>query len=321
MSRSITYQLAAASLVLVLACIAAMPLMRMDQGHRKVQERVAQYALPYARATARETRDKSNAATAMGGGRLLQFLMQLVSYDLEHRDSYLLAWWIVLPAGLLFARLIIMLAQSLVGSVALLALPLAWLLVVRLFYRWCERRRLRTLFEQFPDALSMLVRAVRVGIPITGGMRNVADDSPNPTGHEFRKVVDQITLGVPLDQALHALAARNQMPEYGFFATALALQSETGGTVSETLERLADVIRKRLALREHARALAAEARTSISILAALPVVAGGALAVMNPEYFNRLFDEPTGRKIFALAIILLTTGIGVMQTIVSKSLS
>ena len=72
-----------------------------------------------------------------------------------------------------------------------------------------------------------------------------AADSPNPTGAEFRQVADQITLGVTLDQALHALAARNQLPEYGFFATALALQSETGGTVSDTLERLADVIRKR----------------------------------------------------------------------------
>ena len=296
--------------------------MRADQGRRKVQERVAQYAAPYARATAKEARDKGNAATAFGGGRvLLKWLMQLVAYDPAHSDSYLLAWWVVLPAAFLFARLIIMLAQSLVGSVALFALPLVWLLLVRQFYRWCEQRRLRILFEQFPDALSMLVRAVRVGIPITGGMRHVADDSPNPTGHEFRQVVDQITLGVTLDQALHALAARNQVPEYGFFATALALQSETGGTVSETLERLADVIRKRVALREHARALASEARTSIGILASLPVFAGGALAFINPDYLNTLFVDPKGRMVFAGAVMLLTTGIGVMRTIVARSLS
>jgi tight adherence protein B len=186
---------------------------------------------------------------------------------------------------------------------------------------WCEKRRLRTLFEQFPDALAMLVRAVRVGIPITGGMRSVATDSPDPTGREFRQVADQLTVGVTLDQTLCALASRNKLSEYGFFATALALQAETGGTISDTLERLADVIRKRVALREHARALASEARTSIYILAALPVFAGGALAVINPEYLYTLFVEPQGRTVFAIAVAMLTTGIVTMRTIVSRSLS
>jgi tight adherence protein B len=321
-NRGLSSQLAGACLLLVLACLAAVPFMQAEQRRRKVQDRVAQYASPYARATAAAARDKGNAGAAASGSRiLLQWLMQLVSFDPAHRDSYPLAWWIVLPTTLLFARLVLALAQSLIGSSALLALPLVWVMLIRQFYRWCEQRRLRTLFEQFPDALSMLVRAVRVGIPITGGMRNVADDSPDPTGREFRQVVDQITLGVTLDQALHALAARNEVPEYGFFATALALQSETGGTVSETLERLADVIRKRVALREHARALASEARTSIGILAALPVFAGGALAVINPEYFNTLFVDPKGRTVFAAAVLLLTVGIATMQTIVRKSLS
>ena len=193
--------------------------------------------------------------------------------------------------------------------------------MVRQFYRWCEQRRLRILFEQFPDALSMLVRAVRVGIPITGGIRSVATECADPTGREFRHVADQIALGVTLEQALHALASRNQVPEYGFFATALALQSETGGTVSDTLERLADVIRKRVALREHARALASEARTSIAILAALPVFAGGALAVINPGLHQFAVHRPQGRTVFAAAIALLTTGIFTMRTIVARSLS
>jgi tight adherence protein B len=322
MTRGLSYQLAAACLLLVLACIAAVPFMHAEQRRRKVQDRVAQYAVPYARATAIEAREKGNAGAAMSGTRtLLNWLMRIVAYDPLHSDSYPLAWWVVTPAALLFARLLIALAQSLLGSSAMLALPLVWIVLIRRFYRWCELRRLRTLFEQFPDALSMLVRAVRVGIPITRGMRNVAADSPDPTGHEFRQVADQITLGVTLDQALHALAARNQVPEYGFFATALALQSETGGTVSETLERLADVIRKRVSLREHARALASEARTSIFILAALPVFAGGALAVINPDYLDTLFVDPQGRTVFATAVILLTVGIATMRTIVSRSLS
>jgi tight adherence protein B len=130
-----------------------------------------------------------------------------------------------------------------------------------------------------------------------------------------------MAVGVTLEQALLTLASRNKVPEYGFFATALALQSETGGTVSDTLERLAEVIRKRVALREHARALASEARTSIAILAALPVFSGGVLALINREYVNTLFVEPQGRAIFASAVVLLTVGIFTMQTIVTRSLS
>jgi tight adherence protein B len=235
---------------------------------------------------------------------LLNWLARLVAYNPVHRDDYPLAWWIVLPTALLFARLVVALVQILAGSWAMFTLPLVVVVIIRQFYRWCEKRRLRILFEQFPDALSMLVRAVRVGIPITGGMRNIAADSPNPTGQEFRHVVDQIALGVTLEQALIDLAGRNQVPEYGFFATALALQSETGGTVGDTLERLADVIRKRVALREHARALASEARTSIYIL-----------------YIGTLFFEPQGQTILASAIGLLTVGVFTMRTIVARSLS
>jgi len=173
---------------------------------------------------------------------------------------------------------------------------------------------------QFPDVLAMLVRAVRVGIPITEGIRGVARESPSPTGPEFAIVVDQLTIGVTLPDALRELAERNQLAEYRFFATALALQSETGGGVSETLERLADVIRKRVELRSHARALSSEARTSIYILASLPVFSGGALAVLSPDYVGTLFTDPLGQRVLILALMSLTTGIVAMRTIISRSL-
>ena len=135
-------------------------------------------------------------------------------------------------------------------------------------------------------------------------------------------MADQITLGVTLNEALQGLADRNDLPEYGFFATALALQSETGGTVTDTLERLAEVIRKRVALREHARALASEARTSIAILAALPVFTG----TRSGADQSRLYQyacSPTPRDAVsslrpsARSRLAFVT----MRTIVSRSLS
>lgn len=322
MTSTASLQLGGASLLLIAVGVAAIPLMRADQHRRKLDDRIAQHATPYARATTPEAREKSNTPAATNSGRiLLEWLSWLVAFDPTHRAYYPLAWWLVLPLALTFARLLVALAETLLGGSAFLALPIVWLLAVRQFYSWCEKRRLRKLFEQFPDALAMLVRAVRVGIPVTEGMRNIAADFPDPTGREFAQVVDQLTMGVTLEQALHALAARNQLPEYGFFATALALQSETGGTVSDTLERLAEVIRRRVNLREHARALASEARTSIMILAALPVCTGLALSVINPDYISTLFVDPQGRRIFTLAIGSLCTGVITMRTIVSRSLS
>jgi tight adherence protein B len=322
MTSGASLQLAGASLLLIVVAVVAIPLMHSDQHRRKLDHRIAQHATPYARATTPEAREKSNNTGAVSTGRVvLRWLTWLVAFDPAHKVYYPLAWWLVLPLALVFARLLVALAETLFGDVAWLAFPVVWLLSIRQFYSWCEKRRLLTLFEQFPDALAMLVRAVRVGIPVTEGMRNIATDAPDPTGREFTQVVDQITLGVTLDQALHALADRNQLPEYGFFATALALQSETGGTVGETLERLADVIRKRVNLREHSRALASEARTSIMILAALPVFTGVALSLINPDYISALFVEPQGRRIFTLAVASLCTGIVTMRTIVSRSLS
>lgn len=322
MTPGLSYQLAAASLLLVLLSVAAIPLMQSEQHRRKVRDRVTQYATPYARATVAEAHDKSSTSAAISGKHiLLAMLTRLVGFNPMHQAYYPVAWWIVVPAAVLFARLLVALAATLLGGSALLGWPVISFLLVRQFYRWCEHRRLRILFEQFPDALAMLVRAVRVGIPISEGMRNVATDSPDPTGGEFGQVVDQLALGVTLDQALLGLAARNELSEYGFFATALALQNETGGTVTDTLERLAEVIRKRVALREHARALASEARTSIGILAALPVFTGGALALINPDYLSTLFIDPQGRRVFAAAIASLTVGILTMRTIVNRSLS
>ena len=322
MTHSLPLLLGAVCLLLVMLCLAALPFVHAEQRQRRIQERMALYAAPYARATAADPRTTTRAAGSGSSKRvLLALFTRITAFDPMRQDTYPLRWWLVLPITLTAARLIVALAQTLLGSSALFAVPLVWLWLIRAFYRWCERRRLNTLFVQFPDALAMLVRAVRVGIPISEGIRNVASESPDPTGREFKLVVDQITLGITLEEALHRLAGRNQLPEYGFFATALALQSETGGTVSDTLERLAEVIRKRVALRGHARALASEARTSIGILAALPVFTGSALAVLNPDYVSTLILEPQGRKVFTAAILSLTTGIITMRTIVNRSLS
>ena len=156
-------------------------------------------------------------------------------------------------------------------------MPLVWVMLCRSFFNWSEQRRRNALYAQFPDALAMIVRAVRVGIPLGEGIRTVAREAASPTRVEFGLLYDRVAIGVTLEDALREMATRNNLQEYRFFTTALALQSQTGGGLSEALEGLADVMRRRLALQSRGNALAAEAKTSIIILASLPFVSGGAL--------------------------------------------
>jgi tight adherence protein B len=165
------------------------------------------------------------------------------------------------------------------------------------------------------------VRAVRVGIPLGEGIRTVAREAAAPTCVEFGLVYDRVSIGVTLEDALREMATRNNLQEYRFFTTALALQSQTGGGLSDALEGLADVMRRRLALKSRGNALAAEAKTSIIILASLPFVSGGALGVLNPQYIGRLFNDHGCQKLLLAAIIMLSVGLLVMRGMIRKILA
>jgi tight adherence protein B len=152
-------------------------------------------------------------------------------------------------------------------------------------------------------------------------MRSVGIEAAEPTRREFATLIEQLSIGVPLEDALFKMAHRVNLAEYRFFATALVLQAQTGGSLSATLESLGDVIRKRLALKARGHALASEARASAIVLGLLPVALGLMLWVMNPAYLGVLFTDPTGNTILGMAITSLGIGILVMRMIIQKSLS
>ena len=258
------------------------------------------------------------AATAKGLGPLLAGLF---GFDLTLSDHYVLRWWVALTVTLLITVVATKLGSGLVGNLAWLGLPLGWIVLSRNFFNWCRRRRQDKLFQQFPDALAMIVRAVRVGIPVTDSIQAVGRELEAPTGPEFARLSDELSIGMTLEDALRAMAQRNALQEYRFFATALSLQSQTGGGLSETLENLADVIRKRVAVRQKGEALAAEAKMSSIVLALLPPLAAAGLFIMNSAYIIMLFVDPLGQKILAAAILALSGGIMSMRMLIRKSLS
>jgi tight adherence protein B len=166
----------------------------------------------------------------------------------------------------------------------------------------------------------MIVRSVRVGIPVQEAVRTVARELPYPTGPEFSRLVSQVSVGVSMDDGMIEMARRAGLPEYRFFATALSLQNQTGGALSETLENLADVIRKRAALKAKGMAMASEAKATAFVLAALPVLIGLVLWALNPAYISLLFTDDTGHKLLAAAVVSLSIGLFVIRTIIKKSL-
>ena len=288
---------------------------------RRFRERVVQVAVPYMRVSALAEMGRAGAERPASFTRAVAAAARLFGYNPVHATYYPFRWWIVLAVALAGARLLALIAAAVTGPASLAIVPVAWPMLSRMVFNWSEHRRYTALYEQFPDALAMIVRAVRVGIPLGEGIRTVAREAAAPTQPEFAMLYDRVAMGVTLEDALREMAGRNKVPEYRFFATALALQSQTGGGLAEALDGLADVIRRRLALKARGEALAAEAKTSIIILASLPFVAGGALAVLNPHYVGRLFSEPGCKKVLIAAILMLSTGLLTMRGMIRKALS
>ncbi|GEO40565.1 tight adherence protein B [Skermanella aerolata] len=195
------------------------------------------------------------------------------------------------------------------------------MLGARFVFGRARRALAERLLDQFPDAIGLIVRAVRAGVPVTEGIRIVSAEMPAPAGPEFKRVIDELSVGVDLETALWSLATRTGLPEYRFFVVTIVLQRETGGNLTETLDNLADVIRKRRAVRQRAHALSAEARTSTYVLAALPFITGGGLYVINPDYLARLFTTSDGKLMLAAAAVSLACGLGSMSMLIRKALS
>jgi tight adherence protein B len=248
-------------------------------------------------------------------------MAKLVRYETAHIAAYPVKPLVVVVISIIPSAIFGRVLESIIGPAGWAVVPIACVLICRSFYGWCEDRLMATLFKQFPDALAMIVRAVRVGLPMVEALRVVARENPEPTAREFAVLVAQTSIGVPLDDALRDMAARNRLPEYRFFATALSLQSQTGGGLAETLENLAGTIRKRVAAKMRGHALAAEARMSSYILGALPLVTGSLLLMSNPTYMTVLFTDPSGRNLLLAATVLLLLGAFSMRTLIRKSLS
>lgn len=294
-------------------------LSRAQQERKRRDERLTTVVAPHSRLARVETAAFTGATDASGGS-VGKPLAALFGFDPEKTALYPVKWWIVLAVALGIAWFAHGLIAGFLGSGSFLAIPVIWIVLCRGYFGWIENRRRSQLLQEFPDALSLIVRAIRVGIPVMEAIRIVSREMSGPTAGEFARLVDQVAIGSTLEEAVADLARRSGLPEYRFFATALALQNQTGGTLSDTLDNLAEVIRKRAALKARGKALTSEARASAVILAFLPLVTGGMLYLINPPYITTLFVHETGKKMLGGAVVSLTLGLLLIRAIIRKSL-
>ena len=313
---------AAVAVVLLIMAVAGDLALRPHRTQNvAIAARIREIATTCSRAKVPSLAAHARVAKAVSRPALLARIAMILGYNVAHRDWYAAPWWIVMAVAALPAWIVAMLCKVLLGNAAMTALPVIWLVVCRLLFVQLETRHRKQLYRQFPDALGTIVRAVRVGIPVAEGMRMVGRDAQMPTSREFSRVSDRISMGVSIEEALRDMGEATALPEYRFFATAIALQTQTGGGLAETLDGLADVVRQRVAVEARGQALAGEAKMSIYILSVLPAVAGVMLSVLQPDYIAPLLYEHRGNMILAAAILTVVIGFVAMQTIIRKSLS
>jgi tight adherence protein B len=174
------------------------------------------------------------------------------------------------------------------------------------------RRRVSRFIGLFPEAIDLMVRALRAGLPISEAIVNAGQEIGDPVGAEFRTIESGLRMGRDLDSLLWDIAKRIDIPEFRFFIIALNVQRETGGNLAETLNNLSEVLRRRRAMRAKARAMASEARASTMILGSLPIIVTGILFVTSPTYISPMFTDVRGLVMVGIALGMLALGVVIM---------
>ena len=178
------------------------------------------------------------------------------------------------------------------------------------------KRRSKKFTAQFPEAIDLIVRGLKSGLPVSESIRMVGEELQEPVGTEFKSVTDAQGLGQSLDAAMWDAANRIDTPEFKFFVISLSVQRETGGNLAETLQNLSDILRKRRHMRMKIKALSSEAKSSAMIIGSLPFIMFAILMLMSRDYVMQLFTDPRGHVLIAAGLGSMTIGVLVMTRMV-----
>jgi len=302
-------------LLLLSLLLGMLALLRSGSG-RELRARVQGLSRPVGATSAPPSIRLSRPA----GGRLRLRLFRALNYHPDIPQEQVFAWPLVALLGLVAAGLAAAWLHSVAGgAVALLAAPLAGLLVVRWVFGWQHRRYCDAIFLQIPEALGLMVRAIRAGLPLAEAIRNISTEMPAPTRDEFARVAGDMAIGRPVEAALARLHDRTGLTEYAFLAVTLGLQAQTGGSLAETLENLAEMVRKRVAMAKRARALAGEAKAQAGLLVVLPFLAALGMSLIQPFYIQAFTQNPAGQRMAMVGLGLMLLGLLTIRWLIRQA--
>ena len=169
-------------------------------------------------------------------------------------------------------------------------------------------RRIKKFIDLFPEAIELIVRGLKSGLPVQESIVVVGREISDPVGIEFRQIADAIKIGTSVEDAMWATSNRLDLPEFKFFVISLSIQRETGGNLTETLSNLADILRRRRQMKLKVKAMSGEAKASALIIGSLPFVMFGILLALNGDYVLQLFDEARGIMLVGFGLFWMSLG-------------
>jgi tight adherence protein B len=179
------------------------------------------------------------------------------------------------------------------------------------------KRRIKKFTEAFSDAIDIIVRGIKSGLPVHDCLKIIGRESPEPLAGEFRRLVESVGMGAPMDQALEKMYERMPTSELRFFSIVLAIQQKTGGNLAEALNNLSQVLRSRKLMREKIKALSSEAIASSFIIGSLPPGVVTLISVTSPKYMVPMFTDPRGNLMLMGAVFWMSCGIFVMRKMIN----
>jgi tight adherence protein B len=218
-------------------------------------------------------------------------------------------------AAFVIAVLVVVVAAGAPPAVAAMACVVAFA-GPALVHRWLRRRRERQLVAQLPDSLDALAGGLRAGLGLAQALAALAEQQPAPTRHEYALLLRKQRLGMSMDQALEELAARAPRQEFVLFVTAVRIAREVGGNLAETLDRLSDTLRRKLAMEERIDALTSQGRLQGWVVGTLPLLLLWVLHLLEPETMRTLYTTPHGWGVLAVLAVLLGIGALLIRRIV-----
>lgn len=187
----------------------------------------------------------------------------------------------------------------------------------RFLVNYLRKRRQAAFLDELPNAVDVVVRGVKAGLPLNDCLRMIASEAKEPLRTEFRSVVDALAIGMPLDEAISRLFERMPLPESNFLVIVISIQAKAGGNLSEALGNLARVLRERKKMRAKIQAVSMEAKASAAIIGSLPLIVMLLVWITSPDYISILWTDPRGQVVLGVSALVMFTGVMVMRNMIN----